>query len=374
MNILQINSIDSRGGAAKVASRLGDQLQKDQHEVNYLVGHKIGSANNVKELAYPVVARTRNHKFRLHGAFLPTISCLEENNYYRSAEILHLHNLHLEPDGYFNVRDLPRLSQRKPIVWTIHDPWLIYERGQTSEYDYFFNKIPGWYNYLKRHSVNAADLTIISPSQWLADLVAKFYPGEKIKVIPNGVDTAIFKPLDREAARRKLGFEANQKIVLFVANEGEANGPKGSEFLKAAESKLTGKNFKFISLGSSSQKSYIEDEAQLAAYYNAADLFALPSLAENLPLTVLEAMACGAPAVVFDTGGLKEIISHQVNGYLAKYKDKDDFIAGIKWLLGSGPQIRTAARKTIEEGFTLRQMVKKYGDLYADLLSDSALK
>src|SRR5262249_47630332 len=149
---------------------------------------------------------------------------------------------------------------------------------------------------------------------------------KEVKVIHYGVDTAIFKPSDKTKARQQLKIPSSAKVVLFVANEGEDNEHKGTTYLKQARKKLEKEGIYFISLGSSREGTYINDPKVLAKYYAAADVFALPSLAESLSIASLEAMACGTPVVAFRIGGLPEAVGHLKEGYLARYKDQEDFI------------------------------------------------
>jgi glycosyltransferase involved in cell wall biosynthesis len=92
--------------------------------------------------------------------------------------------------------------------------------------------------------------------------------------------------------------------------------------------------------------------------YAAADVFVAPSVQENLPNTVMEALACGTPCVGFKIGGMPDLIEHQLNGYLASPFDIDDFVAGIKWVLAGGMPcniLRANARKKVEREFTLER-------------------
>ena len=108
----------------------------------------------------------------------------------------------------------------------------------------------------------------------------------------------------------------------------------------------------------------------MAQYYSSADLYIFPTLADNAPLTVLEAMACGLPVVTFDTGGVPEIVKHMESGYVAKYKDQDDFNQGLFLLLNDEELREKMSKKaveTIREKFTLDIMVNNYIKLYEQL-------
>ena len=114
---------------------------------------------------------------------------------------------------------------------------------------------------------------------------------------------------------------------------------------------------------------YVNDEHRLVDMYNAADLFVTPSLEENLPNTIMEAMACGTPCVGFNVGGIPEMIDHLHNGYVAVYKSADDFANGIYWALTEPDYdslCEQACRKAVSH-YSEDSVAKRYIDLYNKL-------
>ena len=112
---------------------------------------------------------------------------------------------------------------------------------------------------------------------------------------------------------------------------------------------------------------YITDENRMADYYNASDVFVLPSLEENLPNTIMEAMACGTPAVAFNIGGIPDLIDHQQNGYLAEYCNAKDFAAGIKWVLENNERYQLLSKNAREKTVALYSysvVAKQYEEVY----------
>ena len=115
---------------------------------------------------------------------------------------------------------------------------------------------------------------------------------------------------------------------------------------------------------------YIKDENIMAKFYSAADLFIYPSLADNAPLVVLESLACQTPVITFNTGGIPEQVKHKESGYIANYKDGEDFIKGIEIFLADKDLIYNAglvARQTIEKNFTLDKMISEHIKLYEEI-------
>ena len=113
--------------------------------------------------------------------------------------------------------------------------------------------------------------------------------------------------------------------------------------------------------------SYVSDPQKMIALYNAVDLYVTPSLQDNLPNTIMEALACGTPCVGFDVGGIPEMIDHKKNGYVARYKDSADFAEGIKWVLTSDHDtLSTKAREKVMNNYTEDIVAKKYIEVYED--------
>jgi glycosyltransferase involved in cell wall biosynthesis len=115
----------------------------------------------------------------------------------------------------------------------------------------------------------------------------------------------------------------------------------------------------------------INDIAKIVKIYNAADVFVIPSIEENLPNTIMEALSCGIPSVGFKTGGIPEMIDHKRNGYLAEYKNPDDLAKGISWVLHESDYDTTSenARKKVLENYDQEVVAKKYIEMYRSIIS-----
>jgi glycosyltransferase involved in cell wall biosynthesis len=204
-----------------------------------------------------------------------------------------------------------------------------------------------------------------------------------MEVIPNGLDTSLFTPCDRRAARTALGLPHDDLVVLFGAAQFSKDLNKGFDLLLdalqiVASRKPTMKvtlalfgdpDYKVTSIGGIPIRSYgpLNSEDSLVELYGAADLFALASRQENLPNTVMEAMGCGTPCVAFDVGGVGDLVSHGKNGYLAKECNQQELAEGIIWMLEDPVRrsvIGQCARQTIESGFSIESVVERYRRLY----------
>ena len=111
---------------------------------------------------------------------------------------------------------------------------------------------------------------------------------------------------------------------------------------------------------------YVNDEHRIVDIYNAADVFVLPSLSENLPNTIMEAMACGVPCVGFRVGGIPEEIDHKKNGYVAEYRSSEDLARGIRWILTEADYqaLSDNAVHKVVQNYSQHSVAMKYLDVY----------
>ena len=236
----------------------------------------------------------------------------------------------------------------------------------------------------KKELFQKSNLDIVVPSKWLYDIVRKSMLGDKkIHLIYNGVDAETFRPRSKSELRKKLNIPKDKIAFITSAAGGSKNPQKGAEYLLEALSSIQNKeNIVFISLGEKNSVPLIEglhwintghiyDEKVLAEWYSAADIFLYPSIADNCPLVVLEAMASGLPVITFDTGGIPEMVRHMETGYVARLRDVDDFFKGMRLFINDGELRESAgscARATVEKSFTVEQMVNSYLNLYYEIL------
>lgn len=396
MNILQINTTDTRGGAAKVAYLLKRGLEKRGHKTSMFVGEKFSQDDNVFLLNNKKTFTGRLRK-KLAFWLANDIEVFSSDKILRASEfkqadIVHCHNLH---SYYFNLKTLVKIASLKPVVWTFHDMWPLTAHcahsfnGNLKNSGFFtcpsLEIFPpmAWHNekYLeniKRKVYEKAKFHIVTPSNWLKEKVGQTILRDKpINLIYNGIDADIFSPRPKEQSRQKLNLPKDKKIILSVVKKGQNNPWKGADYIsKIMESfrkrndilfvcvggNMDGRNEKIINIP------YTKDAANLADYYSSADILLYPSIADNCPLVVLEAMACGLPVVSFNTGGIPELVSHKINGYIAEYKNSRDLTQGINWLLKledyNLKEVSTNSAKKVSEEFTLNKMVNNYIELY----------
>ena len=230
-------------------------------------------------------------------------------------------------------------------------------------------------------------MTIVAPSRWIAECArqSSLFGAMRVEHIPNGIDTDIYQPLDKAKARSRFDLPPDSMLILFGAAAIGRDTRKGLQLLPAAIEQIAARLARctlvtFGSVGQDALPSFpiparhigeIHGEAELAALYAAADVFVAPSLQDNLPNTVMEALACGTPCVAFNIGGMPDMIEHMRNGYLARPFESGDLAEGIAWVIESPERRRElseSARRKIEQEFTLPLQAQRYRALYAEIL------
>lgn len=321
-------------------------------------------------------------------------------------DTLHLHNLH---GGYFDLNVLPSLAAAVPTVLTLHDAWLF-----TGHCAHPFD-CPGWRSGCEtcphldipiaiRRDAAAANLrtkrailactsaAIVSPSAWLMHIAedAGALAGERLaRVIPNGVDTTVFTPGDRGAARDTLGLPAEATIVL-VAGQGLPDNPyKDFATLVAALPAVAREHSDvlLVALGSDRSEAleglpvrhvpFVEDSETVAAYLRAADVYVHPARAENLPLAIIEAMACGTPVVASEVGGIPELIEHDTTGLLVPPGDPARLAEAVSALISDETlraRLASAALERVHARHTLFRQADAYLALYAAVIGQCSAR
>jgi glycosyltransferase involved in cell wall biosynthesis len=314
-------------------------------------------------------------------------------------------NLHWVCGGYMQVESVPKFN--KPLVWTLHDMWPFTGGCHYSEECDRYTKSCGscrqlhsskdsdlsrWVWQRKAKAWKNIDLTLVSPSAWLAKCASSssLFKDYRVEVIPNGIEIQKYKPINSQWAREILNLPKDKQIVLFGIAGGTSNRTKGFNLLVSALQSLSKSGWKdrieLLVFGSSQPEKAVAlgfkphylgnlaDDISLATVYAAADVFVAPSVYDNLPNTVMEAGAYGIPSVAFNIGGLPDLIEHCSNGYLAKPYETEDLARGIAWVLEDPERhqkLCARARQKVEQEFTLDIQARRYLSLFSELASAS---
>ncbi|MGA7932058.1 MAG: glycosyltransferase family 4 protein, partial [Kovacikia sp.] len=320
--------------------------------------------------------------------------------FYQAADILNFHNLH---NNYFNYLSIARLTSHKPAIYTLHDMWsftghcaysFACDRWQTG-----CGQCPDLETYpevkrdstriewkLKQWIYQRSNLTIVVPSQWLAEQVKQSMLSHlPVHYIPNGINTEAYQPLDPDHCRSVLGIPPGKFSLLFGADS-LGDPRKGGDLLFKALQMLPDSlkdETVLLTIGSQAEAisqtagiptinlGYVGSDRLKSIAYSAADLFVFPTRADNLPLVLQESMACGTPMVSFKIGGVPELVRPGITGYLAAPEDAQDFCHGIVQLLEDQAlrqQMGQNCREIALKEYPLELQAQKYIDLYRHIL------
>lgn len=415
MKSLILSTSDIGGGAARAAYRLHQGLQRANVESHMLVQEKLSSDRRVhapKTRLAQSLAHTRVafdalplKKYPQRESTVFSLQWLPDTTNAKISSIgPDIINLHWVNQGFVRAESIARF--RQPVVWTLHDMWAFtggcHYNQDCDQYlqscgacpqlnSHKSQDLSRWVWQRKANTWQQANLTIVTLSSWLKHCAqsSALLQNLRIELIPNGIDTEVYKPVNKQFARQLLGLPQDKSIVLFGAVNPTSNQRKGFHLLQPALQELgqsgwsdrlelaifgasrpeNAPDFGLVShyLGS------FHDDLSLSLVYSAADVFVLPSVQDNLPNTVMEAIACGVPCVAFNIGGLPDMIDHQQTGYLGQPYDIADLARGIAWVLDHSHyealnhQVRTKA----EQEFSLDIQASRYRALYTDLLESN---
>ncbi len=316
-------------------------------------------------------------------------------------DVLHLHNLH---GSYFDIRALPALTAAVPAVLTLHDTWWLTghcaqpfacERWlegcdvcpHLDRYVPLMADASAANAALKRDVLARSRIALVAPSRWLLDMaerVGATRDALDARVITNGIDTRVFSPGDRTAAREALGLASDERVVLTVGRDVATNPFKGFDLLEAALRSLAerGERALVVAIGSAGADRalggvrlrfvpFIDSPTSLATWYQAADVYAHPARAEALGLTLLEAAACGVPAVASRVGGIPEVVQHDVTGLLVE-PDRVDELAGALGRLLADDVLRVRLGQNAARHAAQRHSIEAQAEAYLGLMGEIA--
>ena len=380
MRILIVNTSENTGGAAIAAKRLMEALNRNGMKARMLVRDKSTEQITVTALprspllkakfAWERLCIWKANRFRRKNLFQvdlantgTDITRLPE---FKEADVIHLHWVN---QGFLSLKGLRRIiDSGKPIVWTMHDQWpftgICHYSGECTKYQSECHHCPllfhgGSANDLstrtfrqKRLALRGAHIIFVACSRWLEGLAREsiLLTGQEVTSIPNTLNMNVFHPADPTQARLQCNLPLDRKLLLFGSLK--ATDPrKGIDYLVEACRILkekpdgTDPRIGIVVVGNRAEQirelfpfpvyaiDYVSDEKQMARLYQASDAYVTPSLEDNLPNTIMEALSCGTPCIGFNVGGIPEMIGHKKNGYLAEARNAEDLAEGIRFAL-----------------------------------------
>lgn len=422
MKILLINTVDA-GGAANSCIRLhlgliGVEIQSklllrkktkntintNQYQHNPSLKQKLlNRANsslkrvsinlNIKEKKIKKFIDNRSSGLELYS--FPFSNCdITKTKEYKEADIVHLHWVSgfLDWESFFQ-------KNTKPIVWTLHDqnPFLGGEHYAERYLGMDEFGVPVVRNYtndelvmdekllkIKKASlVGSTNINIVCPSQWLltSSKDSMLFKSYNHHLIPYGVSSDVFRPYNKGFCKNILGLNESKISILFVADS-LLNNRKGFRYLQRAIDFLV-KDFnvdvEFCAIGSGSEEhqdvnikhlGVFKDDRMMAIAYNSADIFIIPSLEDNLPNTMIEALLCGTPVIGFPTGGILETIQNGFNGIVCEEISVRSLASCIKrFLFGKIEFNRDEIAIDAKGKYNLKKQALAYKELYTKILN-----
>jgi glycosyltransferase involved in cell wall biosynthesis len=417
MNILHITTNDY-GGAGKATLRLHLGLKEIGINSKVLVLERFSSDNEViqhqhrntmlNQTLLKIYEKLISYELSLYNKTRPkglepfsdlkSTYFLSRHPFVKGADIIHLHWV----GGFVNYTEFFRKVFKKPIVWTLHDmnPFTggCHYTGGCRKYETGCGSCPqlGSNNQndlskaiLRRKQLlyRKLNLTIVTPSVWLSNCAKNslLLKGLKTEVIPLGIPISIFKKHDKTFCRDLLNLPQDKKIILFgAAYKTERKGLSYLlEALRIAQDRQGGLNMALAIFGDCVESipkdikmpihllGRVRDELLLSCCYSAADIFALPSLEENLSQTALEAMGCSTPVVGFDIGGNSDIIKSKETGFLVKEKTAEALSEKISWMINHPNECEEMGYnggKRAEKEHSLGAQAQRYEKIYQQII------
>lgn len=419
MRILIVNTSERTGGAAIAAGRLTEALKSHGIKAKMLVRDKQtdristvalgGGWKQVRKFVWERVVIWINSHFRRERLFSVDIANTGNDitrlPEFKEADLIHLHWIN---QGMLSLKVIRKiLASGKPVVWTMHDMWpctgICHHARTCTAFHSECGACPMIYSQKrkdlstrifrqKQRLYASGGIHFVTCSHWLEGMAKQsaLLANQPVSVIPNPISTTLFHPMKQTEARQKLALPTEGKLILFGSVK-LTDKRKGIDYmveacrLLAKQHPALKEQLALVAVGMHAAElqplvpfkvhnmGYVREEHQLAEIYNAADLYVIPSLDENLPNTIMEAMACGTPCVGFPTGGIPEMIDHLKNGYLTKEHSAEQLAEGIYTLLTT-PAYESLSHEAVAKVnacYSERSVANQYGQLYAKLLKET---
>jgi len=403
VKVLLVNSVYNVKSTGRIVKDICDVLISQGHQpyVAYGRGAKYPGTYRISGKTGFLLHLAGTRFFDLHG-LLSIVSSIKLVNIFKKIkpDIIHLHNIH----GYYLNYPLLFKYLRKhtiPVVWTLHDCWSFtghcpyftyvacerwrtgchtcpQKNGYPASCGLDMSRLHYWLK--ARYFGKAEQLTVVTPSQWLACLVRQsILTNHAVKVINNGIDTDRFRPVSG-TIRQRLQLESCF-VILGVASDWSKR--KGLDYLLQMMAQLP-ENFVLILVGKINQKvekssriihvPHTDSVDDLVELYSAADVFVNPTLEDNFPTTNIEALACGTPVVTFDSGGSAESVTAET-GIVVPPGNLQELICAVLGIQTKGKIWYTRSCIELAKGkYSKKDRYLDYLQVYNDILGEKSPK
>ena len=396
MKILYLSYQDNNGGAFIGAKRLHNAFQNENIQSSMLVRRKLSDDPSVIQYKVQttdsqdrfnqwIISQQSELKKQFDG---PTSFNLRYTGVHKiinqsDADCVIFHWIGNDTIGIKEIAEI-----RKPIIWRLADMWAFsgcqhYCEESLSELEKHSGNTVNSVDQLvwkrKKKYWEPKRFNVVCGSDWLSRKAkaSSLFRDATVSTIPSSLDTNIFKPSKTKKQRSKPTVTCK---ILFGAQNAFSDKRKGFDLLidsllhlQKINSSINirlrvfgnpSREIKYSSGIKTESLGVVKEESQMANLFNWADLFAIPSRADNLPFTAMESLSCGTPAVGFKVGGIPEIIDHKINGFLAKPFDCSEFARGINWVCDLNSDalkiIRQNARQKALNKYSLKAQATSY--------------
>ncbi|MBQ8056709.1 MAG: glycosyltransferase [Ruminococcus sp.] len=398
MKVVQINATCGVGSTGRICVGISEQLNAQQIENYILYSSKTSGYPGGLQCSTDADIKLQslkshvfgNYGFNSQKATKKMIQYLEEIK----PDIVHLHNIHGH-DCDLGLLFSYFKEKKQKLVWTFHDCWTFtaycayfsmcncekwksgcFNCSQKNQFSFLFDKSRELFDK-KKKLFTGLDLTIVTPSKWLCDVVKEsFFKDYPVRVIYNGIDLDIFKPTESDFKKR-YNVPMDKKIVLGVSLEWGQR--KGLDVFLELSKRLDDKKYQIVLVGTNPETDKLlpdnvisihrtESQKELAEIYTAADVFVNPTRDEVLGLVNIEAIACGTPVITFNSGGSPECID-KTCGVVIDCDDVDAAVEQIGFICTQKPFDKESCIK-YAENFDKQQNFRKYLDVYREICFD----
>ena len=399
MKVVEINDNDIYGkvfNGYDIAERFN---KEKKFKINQLVIHKFSKAKFVQPLLKNYIGldyeyilnNLSNTILSVHSLISITTDYLENNKYYKKADIAHYHQFH---NSHLNLTKLLEMAQKKPTILSFHDPWFITGRcvhpDKCLKFQNGCNNCPNLNTLfpftkdncnelwkIKKEIFENSDVDIIVHSEYMLELLHKnpYTKNLNIHLLPFGIETDNFKfKLTKKEAKEKLKIDSNSIVLFFRSSE-----EKGINYIIEALKMLN--TNKKITLLTCSQQNMLKDlenkyqiielgnidEQQVKLCYNAADIFLMPSLGESFGMMAIEAMASELPVIIFDNSALPSVTLAPNVGILVKNRDSLDLKEKIEYMINNEEERKKRGKlgkDLVKERYNINKYENKLKDIY----------
>ena len=414
MKILHLSYSDYKGGAARAVKRIHNSLLRSNVN-SYLKVNLSSESEGIKNIIGPKNIFER-YKNLLKAAIGSRLGLFLRNNdfvihslsilpsYYHkfiNSSDYDLVNLHWICGEMMSIEDISRI--KKPIVWTLHDMWPFcgaehftfdeawksgyYSNNRNSDDNFFFNL--NKYIWQKKLKLWKKPMHIVGVSQWISQcakdsILMKNFP---IITINNTLDTNFWKPGSQSEARKYFNLPMEIKIFGYGSLGYKNSSLKGKDLFLSSLKYLKFKKNKFAVFAIGDGNEFLEEldgikifrtkridnDSDMIKFYNALDFVVVPSRLESFGQTAAEAISCGKPVVCFNSTGLKDIILHGKNGWLADSYNIKRLAEGIDFFLELSDtdykKFSKNSRQIALKKFSYEIISKKYIKLYSEIIN-----